>query len=46
VPAFYWVQSKTFGDDKPTIIVSFEYEPHSELSSIILQAIDLGILED
>jgi hypothetical protein len=34
VPAFYWLQSQTRTGDKHTIILSFEYESHSELLNL------------
>eukprot|EP00347_Sterkiella_histriomuscorum_P022824 403337013 len=44
IPAYYWQQSQT--QTEKTIMVSFEYEAHSELTSLFFKAIDQGILED
>jgi hypothetical protein len=44
VPAFYWLQTKT--TSKESTLLTFEYESHSELVSLLFQAIDQGILEE
>lgn len=44
VPAYFWVQTSTVADR--TIMLTFEYEAHSELTSLLFKAIDQGILED
>ena len=44
VPAYYWVQSKTISD--ASMIINFEYESHSEMNTLLFEAIDQGILED
>ena len=44
IPSFYWVQSKTLS--KESTLLNFEYESHSELTSLLFDAIDTGILED
>jgi hypothetical protein len=40
VPTFYWMQSQSHTGEDHTIIVSFDYESHSELLSLLFQAID------
>ena len=39
------MQSRTLGEES-SIIVTFEYESHSELVGLLLEAIDKGILEE
>lgn len=47
IPAFYWVQTKTTSEaPEMTIIMNFEYASHSELMSLLFEAIDKGILEN
>lgn len=44
MPAYYWVQSQTLSNE--TMMVTFEFVSHSELVTLLFQAIDQGILED
>lgn len=44
VPAYYWVQSQTRSD--ASMLISFEYESHSEMITLLFEAIDEGILEE
>lgn len=44
VPAFYWMQSRTLS--RESTLMNFEYESHSELTNLLFEAIDKGILED
>jgi hypothetical protein len=50
VPAFYWLQTQTPAStsraEQSTMLMSFEYECHSELVSMLFGAVDTGILED
>ena len=45
VPAFYYIQSKTeYGEE--SIIITEEYQPHSKLMEIVLDAMEADILTD
>lgn len=43
VPAYYWMQSQTISTE--STLLTFEYESHSELVTLLFQAIDRGILQ-
>ena len=43
IPAFYWYQSKTLGEQ--SMLFTFGYESHSKLVDLLFDAINDGILD-